>query len=387
MGLVHKSGFAVAVVFSGMCLGCQSKTPPPNVQSVNVATVQTYTPDAGQRFAISVTPAASVDLVFKCAGPIASILQVKGEDGGFHLVGVGDQVKAGTELARVRTSDYQQKVDQARAALDQAMAQLQAAKAVDSEANSQYERAKLLYQTASISKPNFEHVDEQHLAAVASRQAAEAAVANAQSVVEQAQLVLHDTAIYAPFTGWITSRDVEPGALVAGGSRGFGMVDTHLVKAAFGVSDRVMQGIRLGQHQTVVIDALEQPVQGVVTAISQVADPKSLLFRVELTIPNPANTLHPGMVGSVSLGSTDDPRSRLVVPLSALVRSTGGSGAFAVWLLDTRGSKNYVHLQEVLVGKAFGSVIEVSRGLTLGQQIVTSGGQFLGDGEEVRVLQ
>ena len=380
-------GFAVAIIFSVLWSGCNSKTPPPALQSVNVGTVQTYAPDTGQRFAISITPMASVDLVFKCAGPIASILQIKGEDGQLRLVGVGDQVKAGTELAQVRTSGYQQKVDQARAALDQAKAQLQAAKAAEVEANSQYDRAKLLYESASISKPNFEHVEEQHAAAIAARQSAEAAVANAQSAVEQAQLVLHDTVIYAPFTGWVTSRDVEPGSLVGTGTRGFGMVDTHQVKATFGVSDRVMQGVRLGQHQTVVVDALEDPVQGTVTAISQVADPKSLLFRVELTIPNPANQLHPGMVGSVTLGSAADPRPRLVVPLGALVRSTRGSDAFAVWLLDTRGGKSYVRLQEVQVGKAFGSAIEVLRGLTAGQQIVTGGSQFLGNGEEVRVLQ
>jgi RND family efflux transporter MFP subunit len=386
MGLLHKVGFAAAII-SPFWLGCQLKTPPPLLQSVNVDTVRAYAPDTGQRFAISIMSVASVDLVFKCAGPIARILQIKGEDGRLRAVGVGDQVKAGTELASVRTSEYQQKVEQTRAALDEAKAQLQAAKAVESEAESQYERAKLLYQTASISKPNFEHVEEQHSSAMASRQSAEAAVANAQSVVEQAQLVLHDTAIYAPFTGWITSRDIELGTLVVGGSRGFGMVDTHLVKAAFGVSDRVMQGIKLGQHQTVVIDALEDPVQGAVTAVSQIADPKSLLFRVELTISNPANLLHPGMVGSVTLGSAEDSRPRLVIPLGALVRSLRGSDDFAVWLLDTRSGKNFVRLQEVRVGKAFGSVIEVLQGLGAGQQIVTNGSQFLGNGEEVRVLQ
>jgi multidrug efflux system membrane fusion protein len=377
----------------GLCVSlllnwaCKPAATPAALQTVTVGAVQPYVPDVGQRFATSISPNAHIDLLFKCAGPVESILQVKSEDGKLRLVGVGDKVRAGTELARVRTYDYEQRVEQARAALDQAKAQLLVAQATQAEAESQYERSTLLYQTASISKPSFEHAVQQHSSAVASIQSAEAAVANAQSILEQARLVLRDTSLRAPFTGWITSREIEPGALVGSGSRAFSMVDTHLVKATFSVPDNALDTIRLGQRQTIVLDALEDPVEGRVAAISQVADPKSLLFPVDVTIPNDASAIRPGMVGSLTIGRSDGGKAVLVVPLGALVRSKNNPNDFAVCLLENRAGENYVRLKDVQVGKTFGSVIEVSRGLVAGQQIVTTGGQFLDDGEQVRVLQ
>jgi RND family efflux transporter MFP subunit len=364
-----------------------SRTPPPaTLQTVSAGTVQLYAPEAEQRYMTSILPNARVDLAFKSPGVVGRIMQIRGGDGRVRPVGIGDKVSAGTELARVRTADYEQRVRQLQAVVEQAKAHLQSAKAMEAEAQSNFERASTLYQTASISKPNYEHAVEQKDSAGASVQAAQAALVNGESVLEEARFALNDTALRAPFDGWIVARDIEVGMLVGNTVRAFSMVDIHLVKATYSVPDNALQEIRLGQPQRLVLDTLHEPLQGVVTAISQVADPRSRLFSVEVTVPNPADQIRPGMVGTLTVGQAQAGAPRLVVPLAALVKSKDTSDGFAVWILEDRGGKTYVRNQIVRIGETYGSLIEVLSGLTAGQRVAASGGPFLTDGQEVRVL-
>jgi RND family efflux transporter MFP subunit len=380
-------GVTLGLCVGSLCwLGCDRTPPPPALQTVSAGTAQMYAPEAEQRYAVSIQSNARVDLAFKSPGIVESILQIKGSDGRSHPVGIGDKVSAGTELARVRAADYEQRVRQAEAGVEQAKAQLQSAEAMQAEAQSSFERASTLYQTASISRPNFEHATQQRDAAIAGAGAARAALANRQSVLDEARLALRDTALRAPFDGWVIVRDVEPGMLAGSAVRAFSMVDTHLVKATFSVPDRVLNEIRLGQKQTVVLDTMQQQLQGVVTAISQVADPRSRLFMVEVTMPNPGDQIRPGMIGSLTVGQSKATTPRLVVPLGAVVQSKDNPKGFAVWILEDRGGKTFVRNQNVRVGETYGSLIEVLSGLSDGRRVAASGGPFLSDGQQVRVL-
>ena len=381
-----RHGLIALWAISLLCGGCDRRSPPAALQTVSAGTVQQYVPDSGQRFSTSISPFAHVDLAFRSGGPVEGILHVKGSDGRLRPIGIGDKVGAGTELARVRLSDYEQKVKQAQATLEEAKGQLQSAQAAQAEAQSNYDRAKSLYQTASLSKPNYDRAVQQHESANASGQSAEAAVTSAESALEQAKLALRDTVVRAPFTGWIVSRDVELGMLAGSGTKAFSMVDTQLVKATFAVPDYTLSDIRLGQRQSVLLDTLPEPVEGTVTAISQVADARSRVFSVEVTIPNPKDKIRPGMVGSLTLAQTQNVQFHLVIPLGAVVRSRDIPNGFAVLLLETQGGKTYVRNQDVQLGKTYGSSIEVLGGLVAGQRIAATGGQFLSDGQEVRVL-
>ncbi len=365
--------------------GC-SRTPAPSLQVVNVGTVQQYTPDAGQKFSTSISAFAQVDLAFKSGGLVENILQVKGDDGRTRPVGVGDKVSAGTELARVRLSDYELRVQAAQAALEQAKAQLASAQANREDAKFNYDRATSLYQTASLTKPDYDRAVQQYTSAVASVQAAEAGIANAQSDLDTAKLALHDTAIRAPFSGWIVARYIELGMLAGNNTRAFTMVDTRRVKATFAVPDYTLSEIRLGQRQELRLDTVRETVHGRVTAISQVADPSSRVFSVEITIDNPKDTLRPGMIGSLTIGQGYPGPPCLVVPLSAITSSKDIANGFAVFLLEESAGKTYARSHDVKVGRTFGNSIEVVSGLAEDQWIVVAGGSFLSDGQEVRVI-
>ncbi len=406
------STFATALL---LVVGCQKQPViEPSVQTVSGGTVDTIQPDTSQRYSATIAPIAQVDLAFKSAGLIERIHQVRGADGRMRDVQAGDPVGRDTELALVRTIDYQQRVDQVaaqlaqseaqraqvEAQLGQAEAQLAQARANFNEAEIEYTRATSLFQSSSLVKPQFDQAKGRYestaaavkaaeasvKAAEASVKGAEAAVAHARAALDETKLSLSDTSVRAPFGGWISVRNVDRGTLVSNATVGFSMMDTHLVKAEFAVPDSSLKMVRLGQKLPISFDVVEHPLQGVVTAISRQADSKTRVFAIEVTLDNAHDDVRPGMIGSLVLGVVRNPTSRLVVPLSAVVKAPSDPNGFAVFRLVPRDGKTYAQAQEIQIGQTLGNSIEVTGGLGAGQRVIALGGSLVRDGQEVRVL-
>lgn len=381
--------------------GCKQPAPlEPSLQTVRGGVVQRVQQDSPERYAAIIAPVAQVDLAFQSAGVIERIHQLRGADGRMRDVQTGDFVAAGAELAVVRTTDYEHRVEQSTAQLQQAeaqqaqlRAQLAQTQANFNEAEIEYNRANNLYQSASLVKPQYDQAKGRFDSAAASVKAAQAAVAgseasvaNARAALNQSRLTLSDTTVRAPFSGWITARNVDRGSIVNAATTGFSMIDTHLVKAVFAVPDSSLHLIHLGDKQSVALDTQSQSVQGIVTSISPQADPRTRVFSVEVTLDNSRQEMKPGMIGSLAIGSAVASTAKLVVPLSAVVRAPSDPQAFAVFLLVSRAGKTFAEAQDIKIGETIGNSIEVISGLTAGQRIVSLGGSLVRTGQEVRVL-
>jgi multidrug efflux system membrane fusion protein len=236
-------------------------------------------------------------------------------------------------------------------------------------------------------KPDFDQAQAQYDSARAQVQAAQSVVESARTQVDQAKLSLGDTVLKAPFSGFVIARNVSKGSLVGNSTVGFSLIDTHVVKAQFAIPDTSLKGVRLGQRLTLTLDALPNAAAGVVTAISPQADPKSRVFSVDLTIPNASSAIRPGMIGSLSLAGAAHPKSRLVIPLSAVVRVPANPQAFGVFRIENRDGKNYAVAQPIQIGNTYGNAIEVTSGISKQERIVALGGELLQNEQEIRVLQ
>ena len=105
------------------------------------------------RYSASILPYAQVDLMFRSSGYVTDVRQVRGADGRIRDIGTGDYVEQRPILAHVRREDLQNQVAQAQAQLDQAMAQ-------HTKADQDFERAKALYSTQSLTKPDYDQSQE-----------------------------------------------------------------------------------------------------------------------------------------------------------------------------------------------------------------------------------
>jgi multidrug efflux system membrane fusion protein len=408
----HRVFLLAAALFLSSCR--REKHVEPVIQVVRVGVVEEIQPGPEERYSVSLEPFDKVDLAFKSGGIVQGILQVRGADGRMRNVQAGDKVPRNAELAQVRPLDYQHALEQAEAQSAQAealfaqaqaqraqsQAELARARANFNTAQVEYVRTSNLFQSASMVKQQYDEAKgryEADSAAVAAAEeglkaaedgvkAADNGVAKAAAAVKEAKLSLRDTTLNAPFAGWVTTRNVDRGSLVDAKTIGFSVEDTHLVKATFAVPDFKLSGIHRGQKQPVMLEPLQRTAIGVVTSISPQADPQSRVFTVEVTLENAREDIRPGMIGSLILGQTRASRPRLVVPLAAVVRAPADPNGFAVFRLTERVGKSYASAQTIEIGETYGDSIEVTRGLSPGQRIITLGGALVHDGQQVSVI-
>jgi RND family efflux transporter MFP subunit len=377
MGSKFRKGFgpaitAVLLVMTAATNGCHqptqvaAKSPTP----VHLLDVTLYSSSEDLRYSASVLPFAQASLSFKSAGYVTEIKQVMAADGRRRDIGPGDYVSRGAVLAQIRHQDLKNNLDQATATLSLAQAQ-------QVEATKDYERAKTLYVSESLTKPDFDRAQAKFDSTLA-------AVDQAKAGVHQAQLALQDADLTAPFSGYIISRNIELGNLAAPGTLAFSIADTSAVKIGFGVPDYAVRRLRLGQQFSIHLQNDPKEYNGRVTSIAASADEKNRVFAVEVTVPNPKALLKPGMIASLSLTGVHKAPAPFV-PLSAVVADLGSPGRYAVFVAQEQGGKWAAHLRAVTLGETHDSDVAVD-GVNSGEKVVVVGAAGLKDGDLIQVL-
>ncbi len=293
-----------------------------------------------------------------------------GADGRRRDIGPGDYIARGTVLAQIRHQYLKNKLDQATATLRLAQAQ-------QVEATKDYERAKTLYASESLTKPDFDRAQAQFDSTLA-------AVDQAKANLHQAQLALEDADLTAPFSGYLLARNIELGNLAAPGAPAFTIADTSAVKIGFGVPDYAVRLLRLGQQFSIHLQDDPKQYNGRVTSIAASADEKNRVFAIEVTVPNAKALLKPGMIASLSLtGVHKAPVPSL--PLSAVFADPASPGHYAVFIAQEQGGQWVAHLREVTLHEAHESDVAVE-GVNPAEKVVAVGAAGLKDGDLIQVL-
>jgi multidrug efflux pump subunit AcrA (membrane-fusion protein) len=255
----------------------------------------------------------------------------------------------------------QQNLDDARAAVESAKAGLDAARAQVSQAEAQVDAAR-----------------QQEAAAASQVKTAQAQAATQAAALDNARLSLANATIYAPFSGVVVSRSLDPGAYVAPGSSTpiITIADLNHLNALVNVAAPDLSAIHEGERVAVTVDAYPgQTFAGTVTRIAGGADPQTRTVQAEIALTDPGRLLRPGMYATVTIAAGS--RHALTVPLSALVSI--GPQHF-VWAVQ--GEK--VTQRNVTIGQTSGDVVEVTSGLSQGDEIVVRGVEMMREGQVIR---
>jgi RND family efflux transporter MFP subunit len=338
--------------------------------AVRLADVTLYQSAEGLRYSASLIPYAQVDLAFRTAGYVTEVKQIKSADGRTRDIGTGDYVTRGTVLAQIRPQDLKNQVDESGAQVDAAIAQ-------HTQAEQDFNRAKALYATQSLTKPDYDQAQARFDASLAS-------VNQAKAALRQAQLSLGDSDLKVPFSGYLLARNIDVGTLATPSAAAFTIADVSAVKATFGVPEDAINLVHFGQSLTLQVQNDAAQYSGRVTSISPNADARSRVFTIEVTLPNRQNTLKPGMIASVELGGKRQ-ASQPSVPLSAIVPYPGESGQFAVVIAEQESGQWKAHLHRVTVGATHGSSVSVT-GVKTGEKVAAIGAQLLKEGDSLSVI-
>lgn len=282
------------------------------------------------------------------------------------LVDRGDPVKKGQLLATVRPSDLPDQLAAARSAAEQAKAAVALARA-------NLERARALAPAGRVSRQELQQA-ETALAA------AEATAAGARSQVGGLAIRLGETRITSPLDGVVSSRRLDPGALV-GPSSNNGPILTvdqiEVLRLFVSVNEADVQRLRLGQPAHVAVDAMPDRVfEGKVVRLAPSLDPATRTLDAEVQLSNREGLLRAGMYGRASIVTGVHPGS-LTVPVSAVQISNGRHYVYAL-----QGDK--VQRREVRTGVDGEVWLEVLSGLRAQDEVVVAGLEGLADGSTVR---
>jgi RND family efflux transporter MFP subunit len=383
--------------------GCATKTqktgPEPVPVQAEAVAMQQVQPS--WNYSGEIRPDTEVQLAFKEPGYIAGLDHVKGADGRMRDVQVGDEIPAGTVLARLRQSDYEASFNSAvgqehsvQGTLAASQAELDRAKADQTKADLDFERAQALYAAKAMTRPDYDAAVEEHASTTANVEAAvrqiearrgQMAAALAQTV--SARIGLGDTNLVAPMPGVIVEKNVEPGGLVAAGTSAFTLDDIRVVKVNFGVPDTMLTHLRLGAAVPVQVEALQgRTLTGRITEIAASANRDSRVFNVEVTLPNHDRSLKVGMIAAIRIDQANA-ENVPVVPLTALMTAESGSNNYSVFTVKERDGKQFAQLKSVRTGQTDGQLVVIDEGLMPGERIIVNRTNQLSNGSPIRVIE
>jgi membrane fusion protein, multidrug efflux system len=201
----------------------------------------------------------------------------------------------------------------------------------------------------------------------------------AQAAVALADARLAKTEIKAPFGGVIGLRLVSVGDYVKEGADIVNLESIDPLKVDFRVPEIYMGQVQVGQSLTVALDALPgKAFEGKVMAVNPLVDAAGRSVVIRAIVRNSDTTLRPGMFARVKL-ITRDEKQALVVPEQAIVPQ--GDEQYVYRVVDGKVAR-----VKVEIGQRRDSKVEVLKGLSASDVVVTAGQLKLRDGMAVSVI-
>jgi len=284
-------------------------------------------------------------------------------------VDIGTRVKKGQLLAEIETPEVDQQLQQARADLQTAQANLR-------QAEITAERWEALWKTNSVSK---QETDQ----AVSTFHAMKATVDSNVSNVRRLEETQRFQKIYAPFDGVITARNTDIGALINSGASTsaqelFHLAAINILRVFVAVPQLYSQAVRPGATASLTFDEFPGKLfSGTIARNSNSIDPASRTLLVEVDVDNRSGTLLPGAYVSVRL-KLPQSVSSVTVPANTLLFRSEGLRVGVV-------RNGHAELVPVTIGRDYGSSVEVVSGLQPSDPVIVNPSDSLISGTMVQV--
>jgi multidrug efflux system membrane fusion protein len=281
---------------------------------------------------------------------------------------IGSHINKGELLADIDTPEVDQELSQARATRQQVNAALDIAKI-------SADRWQNLRKTDSVSQQETDMQTSAYQQASANLAASDANLRR----LEQLESFKH---VYAPFSGVLVRRNVDPGALISAGGAGtelFILAKIDPLRVFSNVPQTYSQAIKDGMPAAITLPELPgQSFAGTVTRTADAIDPATRTLLTEVDVPNKDGRLLRGSFGEVHF----KPRintAKVTVPINALLFRRDGAQVAVV------GSDNKVELRRISIGRDYGTSLEVVGGVGPDDRVVINPSDSLEGGQPVNI--
>ncbi len=330
----------------------------------------------------------------------------------------GDHVRKGQLLAELENRDLSAAAIEAKGNYDQAEANyrsttaaslpeemakaqtdVQSARDAMDAAQKVYESRKSLFDQGALPRKQLDEgqvayvqarsqydVAVKHLEALqkvgkeAQEKAAQAQVEAALGRRQGADAQLAYSRIESPIDGVVTDRPLYPGEMAGSGTPLLTVMDISRIIARASIPLNQLQFLKAGNSAMIQAPDSSTEVKGKVTVVSPALDPNSTTAEVWVLAPNPGERLKPGSTVQVAV-MAEQIQNAVVIPPSALLPAPEGTGDSALVVEPD----SLAHVRDVVIGIRQSDKVQVLKGLTPGEQVVTVGGFGIQDKTRVKI--
>jgi RND family efflux transporter MFP subunit len=285
-------------------------------------------------------------------------------------VDIGARVRKGQLLATIETPELDQQLQQARADLENAEANLQLATTTAA-------RWQHLLESDSVSH---QETDQ----AVSDLHSKQALVNSSKANVGRLEQLQAFERVTAPFDGVVTARNTDIGALVQAGDNSgpkelFHMAAIQTLRVYIAVPEIYAAFVKNGDQAKLTLDALPgETLTGTVVRNADAIDATSRTLTVEVDVDNSTGRLLPGAYAFVHLSVPPHPGS-VTIPSNALLFRAEGLRAGVV-------RNGHVELTPISIGQDYGSTVEVISGLSARDTVIVNPSDSLANGAAVQLV-
>jgi len=284
-------------------------------------------------------------------------------------VDIGARVKKDQLLAEIDTPEIDQQLQQARADLNTAEANLHLAEITAAR----YEN---LLKSDAVSQQDTDN-------AVSEGKARKAMVESAQFNVKRLEDLQSFQKIYAPFDGVITARKTDIGALINSGAGGpaqelFHIASTHIMRVYVNVPQ--VNSLAAKPGLTADLTLAERPNQrftGRLVRSAEAIDQASRTLLTEFDVENPTGALLPGAYGVIHFKLPNE-NLNYMLPVNTLIFRSEGLQIAIV-------RDDHVTLIPVTIGHDYGTQVEITSDLKGDESVVLNPPDSLTSGQQVRI--
>jgi RND family efflux transporter MFP subunit len=285
---------------------------------------------------------------------------------------IGSRVTKGELLAKIDTPEVDQELNQTRATREQIVAQMDLAKI-------SADRWENLRKTDSVSAQEADQYWSGY-------QQSKANLASADANVRRLEQLEGFKDVYAPFSGVLTKRNVDPGALInagagAAGRELFDLAKVDPLRVYTSVPQAYAPYIKVGAQTTVTLQEFPgQKFLGKVARTAEAIDPATRTLLTEVDVPNKDGRLLPGSFGEVHF-AVGSGVNKVTIPVNAMLFRAQGAQVAVI------GPGDKVQLRPINIGRDYGATLEVLGGVSPTDQVVINPADSLEDGQQVNVTQ
>ena len=204
-----------------------------------------------------------------------------------------------------------------------------------------------------------------------------------EKAVSQLKQQIEKTVVRAPFSGTIDDVITDQGSVVAAGqSQLMRIVNLSNMYIETDVPEKYINHISKNKKVQVEFPVLEKTMLSKVRQVGNYINPANRTFKVEIYIPNKDKNIKPNLTAKLKINDYTS-KNALLIPQSIISENANGQQYIYVIKNEDNTIAKKIIIQ---TGKTQGDIIEVLKGISNGDEIISEGARSVRDGQVVKIL-